>query len=116
MPADEENQIRKLTSNEVLTSLKLKTMTHGYEEVAEAHIGTYNWIFDKETDSDIKMTNFADWMKTGEGLYWAKGKAVSGKSTLIKCTYDDAQLWYSLSKWARGTSLYICIFLLLEQR
>jgi hypothetical protein len=43
--ADEEAEIRKLTSNKVLKSLTFETMTNRYEEVAEAHAGTFNWTF-----------------------------------------------------------------------
>ncbi|KAJ1323238.1 ankyrin repeat domain-containing protein 50 [Microdochium nivale] len=37
--------------------------------------GTCSWIW---------RTNFATWLKQGQGLFWIQGKAASGKSTLVK--------------------------------
>jgi hypothetical protein len=50
-------------------------------DTAEVH--TFEWIFhDKET-------GFADWLASGKGLFWIKGRPGSGKSTLIKYVYEN---------------------------
>ncbi|KAF4437480.1 P-loop containing nucleoside triphosphate hydrolase [Fusarium austroafricanum] len=40
--------------------------------------GTFAWIWDRD------RCKFVDWLKGGSGLYWITGRALSGKSTLLK--------------------------------
>ncbi|RGP62529.1 gpi inositol-deacylase pgap1-like [Fusarium longipes] len=40
--------------------------------------GTFAWIWDRD------QCKFVDWLKGGSSLYWITGRALSGKSTLLK--------------------------------
>jgi len=44
---DEEAEIRKLVGNKILESLRDPMMSQRFEEVNEAHVKTFNWIFDE---------------------------------------------------------------------
>jgi hypothetical protein len=107
---DEEAEIRKLVGNKTLESLQYATMSQQFDEVSEAHQKTFNWIFDETTDQQVPWTNFADGLQNGEGLYWLKGKAGSGKSTLMKYIYEDPRTQHLLKVWASGAPLCVSSF------
>ncbi|KLP00031.1 uncharacterized protein Y057_8585 [Fusarium fujikuroi] len=48
------------------------------ESIGPPLAGTFAWIWNTE------QCNFVDWLKSGSGLYWITGRALSGKSTLLK--------------------------------
>jgi hypothetical protein len=64
--------------NSILESLCFTNLKIRHLEIKEAHEKTFKWIFDKS------LTNFVEWMKTSNGIFWISGKAGSGKSTLMK--------------------------------
>ncbi|KAI4097520.1 MAG: hypothetical protein LQ344_000253 [Seirophora lacunosa] len=72
---------------------------HGFDGIEDS----YKWVFHENPpreDSDISpggdrpigplWDDFATWLKSGQNLYWIKGKAGSGKSTLMNyiCQYQ----------------------------
>ncbi|CVK84517.1 uncharacterized protein FPRN_01986 [Fusarium proliferatum] len=48
------------------------------ESIGPPLAGTFDWIWNTE------QCKFVDWLKNGSGLYWITGRALSGKSTLLK--------------------------------
>lgn len=42
-----------------------------------------SWVYQE------KSTSFEQWLQTGNGIYWIRGKPGSGKSTLMKYIYND---------------------------
>jgi hypothetical protein len=110
VPRDEEAEIRKLVGNKILESLRYATMSQRFDEVSEAYQKTFNWIFDETTDRQVPWTNFADWLQNGDGLYWLKGKAGSGKSTLMKYIYEDPRTQHLLKVWASSAPLCVSSF------
>ena len=71
--------------------------------MTKAHSKTFDWIFD---DTIFRpWDSFSEWLKSGERIYWIKGKAGSGKSTLMKFLVDDQRTKDALYKWAPDTAI-----------
>ncbi|KAH6717476.1 hypothetical protein BKA61DRAFT_476598, partial [Leptodontidium sp. MPI-SDFR-AT-0119] len=70
-----------LTVVAILAQLEFSGMTDRYEDIAEAHKQTLQWIYERP---DLK---FVEWLEAGTGVFWITGKAGSGKSTLMKYQY-----------------------------
>ena len=66
------------------------TMRHG--SVKAAHARTFRWILDQH--------EFSNWLKNGGGIYWIRGKAGSGKSTLMRFLVENPKTLRLLSSWA----------------
>lgn len=105
---EKETSIRKW----ILDSLGFANMQNRQEEVAQAYHTTFEWIFEepnKETKS-LPWTNFVDWLRHGDGIYWVNGKAGSGKSTLMKYIYNDKRTSQLLSQWSGSKSVLVATF------
>lgn len=84
---DVSDRLRLLTTNIestalenwVLASLTFDQIQYRQETVAIAHQKTFGWALDP-----LSPTKLEPWLRTGSGIYWIKGKAGSGKSTLMK--------------------------------
>lgn len=87
-----------LTENsECLRSLHFEGMTDKYDTLAPEHDGTLEWVWDKNSLA------FAQWLRSGQGVYWITGRPGSGKSTLMKyLVKNDERLKAQL-----GESLFI---------
>jgi hypothetical protein len=70
------------------------------EQVKDAHNGTFGWIF-----TSGNKTGFAEWLRTGTGIYWIRGKPASGKSTLMKFIARESRLGELLQDWAENYAL-----------
>jgi hypothetical protein len=72
----------------ILEHLSFVSMRDREAEVAEAHQKTFERIFDSDLPKNIGG-NFLQWLQdNNEGIYWIKGKAGSGKSTLMRFIHD----------------------------
>jgi ABC-type lipoprotein export system ATPase subunit len=58
-----------------------------YEDISEAHLRTFEWIFQEDPDEECQ--NYTAWLRSGQGIYWIQGKAASGKSTLMRFISED---------------------------
>ncbi|KAI1312022.1 hypothetical protein F5Y03DRAFT_262244 [Xylaria venustula] len=89
------------------------------EQISEAHAKTFEWVF-RDILPDGKTTiGFPNWLRSGNGIFWIRGKAGSGKSTLMKLishhptTLEDLRCWSGSQKlvtgrfyfWNSGTDL-----------
>ncbi|OCL14738.1 hypothetical protein AOQ84DRAFT_220108 [Glonium stellatum] len=101
----EENSLRLTVEKIILESLYFERMTARYEEIAEAHQKTFEWIFQPPQTQDPTWYNFATWLSKENGLYWIKGKAGSGKSTLMRYILNHCQTKQCLQEWANGLPL-----------
>ncbi|KAI1360822.1 hypothetical protein F5Y08DRAFT_38839 [Xylaria arbuscula] len=70
-----------------------------HESVKKAHARTFQWI--------LYQHEFANWLKGGDDIYWIRGKAGSGKSTLIRFLVENAETYKLLSAWAGSRSLVL---------
>ncbi|TVY80314.1 hypothetical protein LSUE1_G006860 [Lachnellula suecica] len=100
----------------VLKGLTFLSITDRYDDVEEAHLQTFEWIFERRPsknrpgDDDKKIatkkwSNFVDWLRGGQGVYWINGKAASGKSTLMRYIYDHGQTHKELCAWSKDVPL-----------
>jgi hypothetical protein len=84
-------------SRRIAKSLHFPQIRERQSDIQEAHRSTFEWIFDKST-----VTNFAEWLQSGSGIYWVTGKAGSGKSTLMKFLTRHDQTGSLLGIWSKG--------------
>ncbi|KAI9650418.1 hypothetical protein NHQ30_000432 [Ciborinia camelliae] len=88
------------TQRAILETLKYKRMSERRSNIVEAHIGTFDWIFDPH------KTRFLHWLREGDGIYWINGKAGSGKSTLMKYLVGHDIVKRALVDWAGTKALF----------
>lgn len=62
------NEWHKITKAiEILHSLAFDTIHHRRDYIDQAHEETCIWVYDSD------RTNFAEWLKSGSGIYWISG-------------------------------------------
>ncbi|KAL2279626.1 hypothetical protein FJTKL_13313 [Diaporthe vaccinii] len=81
-----------------------------FESVKHSHRRTLDWVFGEETERadegpTFTWSNFATWLQSDSRCYWLRGKAGSGKSTLMKYLYQDERTRLHLLKWSEGRRL-----------
>lgn len=103
---DKELSIRKW----ILDSLGFATMQNRQEEVAQAYHTTFEWIFEEPKEEVKLWTNFVEWLRHGDGIYWVNGKAGSGKSTLMKYIYNDERTSQILAQWSGSMPVLVATF------
>lgn len=105
---EKENSIRKW----ILDSLGFAAMENRQEEVAQAYHTTFEWMFEepKKETKPLPWTNFVEWLRHGDGIYWVNGKAGSGKSTLMKYIYNDNRTSQILSQWSESMPVLVATF------
>lgn len=84
-------------------SLVFPDMFVRQESISPAHRKTFNWIFDENSSPNsqsMKWNSFVQWLRSENGIYWIKGKAGSGKSTLMSYILADYRTDAALSHWA----------------
>lgn len=74
-----------------------------HNNIEPAHTKTFTWIFDPTNHN----TTFVDWLARGNGTFWVRGKAGSGKSTLMKFIYGHSETTRLLHSWAGECNLVI---------
>ncbi|KAL9613689.1 MAG: hypothetical protein Q9167_001766 [Letrouitia subvulpina] len=91
--------------NRVLASLSFDQIQYRQETVALAHQKTFGWVLDP-----LSPTKLEPWLRTGSGIYWIKGKAGSGKSTLMKYLTTHPQTASALQSWAGARKVVTASF------
>ncbi|KAI4684295.1 uncharacterized protein J4E84_006283 [Alternaria hordeiaustralica] len=91
-------------STNVLAALQYRGLQSRFSDTAIAHHETYEWIF-KAPEEDRRWSNFAEWLRSGNSLYWISGKAGSGKSTLMKYICSNSETTQLLDLWRDGSTL-----------
>lgn len=94
----------------ILGWLHFPQMHYRFESVKPSHQKTLDWVLDEntgQTDGGPSSTwsNFAKWLRSGSQCYWLRGKAGSGKSTLMKYLYQDERTTSHLLSWSEGRQL-----------
>ncbi|KAF2638408.1 hypothetical protein P280DRAFT_431703, partial [Massarina eburnea CBS 473.64] len=87
-----------------LASLRFEDMERRRDMVKDAHKKTLDWMFDGAE------SRFVPWLESGSGLYWVKGKAGSGKSTLMNYICDHKRTLQALKTWAGPCQLVTASF------
>jgi predicted ATPase len=69
-------------------ALSFDHMDSRYESIEPAHMNTCQWLFQKP---EFVQYRDPEHLKFHSGFLWIKGKAGSGKSTLMKCAFEHAK-------------------------
>ena len=96
--------------DELTRSLFYPEITSRQEQIEETFDGikdSYDWIFGEPLlDNGVpKWTDFSQWLKSGDNVYWVNGKAGSGKSTLMNRICNHPRTKKFLQQWADGKQL-----------
>ncbi|KEY69342.1 hypothetical protein S7711_08410 [Stachybotrys chartarum IBT 7711] len=83
---------------DMLRSLRFHRMTLRRHNVAERHVTTLEWVYEKHHAG--QRLHLREWLERGKGVYWVTGNAGSGKSTLMKFIYLDSRTKRCLQTWA----------------
>ncbi|KAH7237239.1 hypothetical protein B0J15DRAFT_431084 [Fusarium solani] len=108
IPSSQE--IEAAVQRVLLKCLRFASISQRYEEVAEAHRSTFEWIFKADKSDETAGNSFPQWLEHGNGVYWLSGKAASGKSTLIRYILDSGRAYEFLGRWASGHDLEVFSF------
>jgi len=91
-------------STKVLAALHYRGLQSRFSDTAIAHHDTYEWIFEAPEEAR-RWSHFAEWLRSGNSLYWISGKAGSGKSTLMKYICSNLETTQLLEFWRDGSTL-----------
>lgn len=92
------------TSYHILDSLYFEQMHTRHSTIKASYADTFAWIFD-----DVE-THFKSWLEHDAGIFWVRGKAGSGKSTLMKFLGDHHLTPSILQRWAGTKKLLTASF------
>ncbi|KAJ8068446.1 hypothetical protein OCU04_004002 [Sclerotinia nivalis] len=95
-----EHERALITQRAILETLKYERMSQRKSNIIEAHIGTFEWIFDP------LRVGFMHWLREGGDIYWINGNAGSGKSTLMKYLMGHDVVKNALVDWAGTKPLF----------
>jgi len=94
-------------AQKILRSLHYASMQDRLDSVLAAHRNTFEWVFSPPSQSSHRWSNFVDWLRNEESVYWVNGKAGSGKSTLFRYLYYHTMTKHHLQAWAGNKPLNI---------
>jgi len=86
----------------VLRSLHFDGLSARHDQIAAAHSETFSWVFEENGRDGSLNSGLSRWLRRSGGLFWIRGKAGSGKSTLMKFICDDARTTSLLRIWGGG--------------
>lgn len=94
----------------ILRHLHYRHISDRFSSISKAHKQTFEWVFCTPAASNRTWSDFPLWLQEGRGCYWIRGKAGSGKSTLMKyiCQSNSTQKY--LHEWAGSSSLTTASF------
>ncbi|KAK7972595.1 hypothetical protein PG988_006729 [Apiospora saccharicola] len=100
--ASDEAAIRR-AEDAILASLYYPSMADREESINEAHMKTFEWLFQDPTTSDVPFSSLVDFLKSDTAkAYWITGKPGSGKSTAMKFLLGDPRTSGLLEHWSGG--------------
>lgn len=99
-----------LTERFILQSLAFRDLRAREESIDPAHASTFQWTLREDSQENVKWSNFAQWLLAGDGIYWIRGKAASGKSTLMRFLTEAPETKDMLRKWAGNSRLHVASF------
>ncbi|KAK3695911.1 hypothetical protein LTR37_018266 [Vermiconidia calcicola] len=101
---------RALTATAILEWLCFARMEARRDAIKERHRKTFEWVFDSTRTVRGSPLGFVQWAVEGSGIYWIKGKAGSGKSTLMKMISEEQRTYQMLCEWAGDDELLFSSF------
>jgi energy-coupling factor transporter ATP-binding protein EcfA2 len=87
-PRPEQHSRNIAQRMDFVEALTFEEMNSRYKSIDPAHVNTCQWLFQK-----LKYIQWRDreHLESHNGFLWIKGKAGSGKSTLMKCAFAHAE-------------------------
>lgn len=106
-----QDRIQQYVIRKILDDLRFPTIAAREDQIEDAYDTTYQWAFiDEHDDKAPPWSSLTEWLATGSGIYWIKGKAASGKSTLMRYISHHHQTRRLLSQWSGRRDLQIMRF------
>jgi hypothetical protein len=107
----DEAQLHKRIAHSITESLRYEKLDERYETVTEAHQKTFEWILKpRQNDDGVIWSDFVQWLREGDDLFWITGKPGSGKTTLMKFIYENPATEEHLHVWSKDTPLSVAGF------
>lgn len=105
-----------VTEKRILQALVFTDMDARFISIHQAERDTFGWIFNNphgllKNEPDLTIS-FADWLKSGSGIFHIVGKPGAGKSALMKYLCEQDETKDFLEEWATasGRELIFCKF------
>ncbi|RKP04824.1 hypothetical protein THASP1DRAFT_20642 [Thamnocephalis sphaerospora] len=88
----------------VLRTVGFDRLRFRHDRIERAHAETFSWVFEDHAAAvrGRVSLHFRDWLRNRDGIFWIRGKAGSGKSTLMKFLCGDGRTRDNLLGWSRG--------------
>ncbi|KAI0971271.1 hypothetical protein F4678DRAFT_479605 [Xylaria arbuscula] len=75
------------------------------ERIIKSHAHTFEWVFRGVLPDQKTKIGFPSWLQSGNGIFWVRGKAGSGKSTLMKFIGHHPITLEYLRRWSGSQQL-----------
>ncbi|PGH12448.1 hypothetical protein AJ79_04284 [Helicocarpus griseus UAMH5409] len=96
---------REIAKHHILRSLAFGTMYQRFDQVDDAHLESFHWIFEEKIEDALKherkMPSFINWLAKEGGIFHIAGKLGSGKSTLMKYLCEHEKAKKTLNGWSQ---------------
>ena len=110
----EEARRHRRIADSITNSLRYEKLDERFETVTEAHQKTFEWILQpRQNGREVIWSDFVQWLREGDDLFWITGNPGSGKTTLMKFIYENPATEEHLKVWAKDTPLYVAGFFFL---
>ncbi|KAI1859909.1 uncharacterized protein JN550_011828 [Neoarthrinium moseri] len=114
-PFVQTNQLERITEEQkkrFLSTLRWPEMNSRENSIESPSLDTVQWIFGENLkESDVRKS-FRQWLQSADALFWIRGKAGSGKSTLMKFLVHEKRTMKHLVVW--NPSVRILHFFFIE--
>ncbi|OIW32071.1 hypothetical protein CONLIGDRAFT_612403 [Coniochaeta ligniaria NRRL 30616] len=104
------NGRRLAVEQNILTSLDFAHRSQRQMAIPDAHLNTFSWVSETQSDVTSGPGKFALWLQEGSGVFWVSGKPGSGKSTFMKHVTHNKHTRAALSRWARPKQLVVASY------
>lgn len=98
------------TYQNLLDSFYFNSLTRRENKVSKAHAQTFEWAFRSVAPDGRTSIGLAHWLANCGGIFWIRGKAGSGKSTLMKFLSHHPTTFEYLRRWAGPKTLVLASF------
>lgn len=98
--AEDQSPQSRAMQDAIINSLGFPAMNDRRENIAEAYTKTFEWIFQSQSIESRPYSDFGEWLRSGDRIFWINGKAGSGKSTLMKFICHHPKTMQMLRRWS----------------
>jgi hypothetical protein len=110
IPELSDSKVHERVEEIILSQLNYRTIRDREHNIEPAHEATFKWIFSESSIVHDGGENLASWLRNGSGIFWIRGKAASGKSTLMKFIAAAEKTEEILATWAGKSRLLVDSF------